>query len=170
MNLSPRADTLRNMATVDLYLPSPGTPAVIAQGSGIVASILDGERLRVDFEGDLFRMMPDSTFADRCLHAADRHLTNYPTVARVAVRADTMRYIGTYDTVFGEAHLAEGAEPLLARWLGVEQLDHRELMTTQSVQQHSLRTVRTWPTAKRRSALGGLSASDREAFTKAGLL
>jgi hypothetical protein len=59
------------------------------------------------------------TYADRVLHAADRHLTGYPTAKRLLVDADDLLPVGTFDTHTGVIH-PSNTEALEA-WLADEQ-------------------------------------------------
>ena len=65
----------------------PARPALhIRDGSGIVGSPGDeGGRVRIDYEGNIYGSPALRTYATRVFHAAGRHLTRYPTIARAWV-------------------------------------------------------------------------------------
>lgn len=84
------------MTEVELkvYVPISDTLLTrIAPGSGVVGSP-EGGRLRIDFEGNLYGAVNIKTYADRCYHAADRHRTRYPTVARMFVARSELAEVG----------------------------------------------------------------------------
>lgn len=86
---------------VNVYTPTPGSLscASIHEGSGIVGTPLGGSgRVLIDFEGNLYGAENMRTYEERLLHAADRHRTRYPTMARMAVRVAELHLVGTYDT------------------------------------------------------------------------
>lgn len=155
------------MTTTTLYIPVPDALHTILPGSGIVGTD-HGERVLVDYEGNRYGSESFKTYADRCLHAAGRHVTNYPTIARAFMPANQLRPVGTFDDLFGEVHLDAGQEATLAQWLGVDTLDPQELLTTDRGRT-SLRTVRAWSPAQREQ-LRQLSGPEREMYERAGLI
>lgn len=78
----------------------------------------------LDFEGARYSQFNMRTFADRCLHAAGRHVQHYPTVARLLVDEGEVTAIGSFD---GRAVMVDDHEALAA-WLGGEALDEDELV------------------------------------------
>jgi hypothetical protein len=60
-----------------------------------------------------------TTYADRLAHAADRHLTGYPTSNRLLADPDDLLPVGTFDTHTGVIH-PSNTEALEA-WLADEQ-------------------------------------------------
>lgn len=151
---------------IDAYLPTATDP-VIAAGSGIVG-VPAGDRIFIHYEGNLYRSENIKTFADRCHHAADRHFARYPTIARAHVRPESFHRIGYLNVVWGEVHVEPEHLAELAAWLGVEQVDPAELLTS-SGRGPELRTVRAWTPAQR-LVLRRLPANQRVHYEKAGLI
>lgn len=96
-------------AAVALYVPAPDTPlrALIDPGSGVVGTsdaYWHGTRRItpkvgvhvVDFEGNRFNASNIVTYYDRVAHAADRHFTAYPTIARTRAHEDDLIHVGWY--------------------------------------------------------------------------
>ena len=67
-----------------ILVPKSGSYVRPIDGSGIVGSSSEdsGDLIRVDFEGNLFGALNLTSFWERIFHAAGRHVTRYPTVAR----------------------------------------------------------------------------------------
>ena len=65
----------------------------IAPGSAIIGAWSDTE-IEIYYEGAIHQQ--NMTFEDKCLHAADRFVTRYPTSARAAMPASELKQIGTY--------------------------------------------------------------------------
>lgn len=109
------------MTELTVYVPTDALQAFvgIAPGSAIVGSP-EGERIRIDYEGDLYRRECMRGYATRLLHAAGRHVERYPTVARALVDPGDLRAIGEY--VVEDERLTLDDEDLLCRWLGVTEL------------------------------------------------
>jgi hypothetical protein len=99
-----------------VYVPAgPGLP--IRDGSGIVGSpVAEGARLRIDNEGNVYASPALRTYATRVFHAAGRHLTRYPTVARAWVAPEALRAVGTWN--HHTRHLSLSDEAAVAAWLG----------------------------------------------------
>jgi hypothetical protein len=109
-----RVDEVR----IAVYVPRPGTPVAesIAARSGIVGTpLFNASDVLIDYEGDIYRVSP-RTFADRCFQAAGRHVSKYPTVARMVAQVADLVEVGEFD---GDCVLVYvdrlGA---LAEWLG----------------------------------------------------
>lgn len=108
-------------SSTELVVYVPASPQMAAQlgiaaGSGIVGSpVSPGGRVMVDFEGNLYGAANIVTFADRVRHAADRHATGYPTVARRFVPAESLTAIGSYHA--GRVELHDDGEQQLMSWL-----------------------------------------------------
>lgn len=114
--------------TLTVYLPRDiERPLLgIREGSGIVGGCQPAPsgRIAVDYEGNIYGSNGLSRYANRVLHAAGRHATAYPTVARARVEADELVAIGEFDETSGEITLAGDDErEQLCRWLGVSDLD-----------------------------------------------
>ena len=67
-----------------ILVPKPESNPRPTHGSGIVGSPSKEKPtlIRVDFEGNIYGCENLSTYWDRLFHAAGRHVTHYPTVAR----------------------------------------------------------------------------------------
>lgn len=85
---------------VNVYVPKPGARSLndVRPGSGMVGSPHPNGRVTVDFEGNLYGAENLRTYEERLLHAADRHRTSYPTIARRYIPEDDLILVGTYDT------------------------------------------------------------------------
>jgi hypothetical protein len=112
---------------VSVYVPQVGHLEWIDAGSGIVGSEQAGERglVVIDFEGNRYHAENIRTLGDRIAHAAGRHVTRYPTVARAVVDADKLLWVGTFDTDTGVVELgnSEAVECWLAEATGREVAD-----------------------------------------------
>lgn len=126
--------------SVSVYVPKhPPLAAVIAQGSAVVGSAAsdwfgpadrsgeDFGRIVIDYEGAHYGQSNMVTFADKAVHAADRHTEHYPTVARSFVPADDVIEVGIFD---GQKVIPnnDGAAALLRAWIGND--DPKELEVT----------------------------------------
>jgi hypothetical protein len=114
-----------------VYVPALGHSDVadIAPGSGIVGELDDDGAVVIDFEGNLIGSPSLARYANRVLRAAAHQAARYPTRARRVVAPDAVIAIGEYDA--GEQVIrltGPEAERELARWLGVDTLDHDELI------------------------------------------
>lgn len=94
---------------LNVYIPRQGSrlASVITTGSGIVGStekFPDGDRIVIDYEGNIYGASNVKTYADRLDVAAGRHLFNYPhrypTIARMYLPRDTdeLIKIGSFST------------------------------------------------------------------------
>jgi hypothetical protein len=117
-----------------VFVPLAGTLPNIKRGSGIVGSDAPPQHgyqmTEIDFEGNLYGADNIRTYADRVMHAADRHETKYPTVARMTVPDDTLVYVGDFD---GKRVNFDPVNFLaLAEWLDAEGslFDPRELLVS----------------------------------------
>lgn len=153
---------------VDLYLVIPEHRHFIDLGSGIAGQQPGAERTTIYFEGNRYGASNIVTFADRCLHAADRMIARYPTIAQKSVPSEDLQHIGYLDMTFGEVHLDDAeAERALAAWLGGDRLDMTQLQTTDA--RSDLRTVRGWSATQRRQ-IRHLPPSERARYERAGLI
>jgi hypothetical protein len=94
------ADEEFSQQLVRVYVPSPSAgPLVrrIARGSGIVGTPVGETRIQIDYEGNLYGAENLRTWQDRVAHAADRHLTSYPTIARAMVAVPELVRVAWYD-------------------------------------------------------------------------
>jgi hypothetical protein len=83
--------------TLTLYVPalSSHLNRMIDPGSAIVGEALDTGRIAICFEGNRFGFMRD--WNEMVLHAADRLVTRYPTVARAWVIPSDLVPVGIVD-------------------------------------------------------------------------
>ena len=67
-----------------ILVPTPQCKLRPTDGSGIVGSPSEDRSglVRIDFEGNIYGAQSLKTYWDRLFHAAGRHVTGYPTVAR----------------------------------------------------------------------------------------
>ena len=126
------------MTTINVYIPTDPTNTAIDPASGIVGTpddtylprMDDNPRVvRIDYEGNRFNAVNIVTWADRCYHAAGRHLANYPTIARAWVEPDTMVLVGELDMETGVVIPAPGSSDRISVWLGTTDLLHESLTT-----------------------------------------
>lgn len=104
-----------------------GQIAHIARGSGIVGSPATGApSMVVDYEGNLYGSSNMSSWAERVYHAASRHVTAYPTVARSHVDPSWLQRIGTYEIATDRIRL-DDRDALLA-WVGDD--EYADLLIT----------------------------------------
>jgi hypothetical protein len=81
----------------------------------------------IDYEGQAYGQANLHVYADRVLHAADRHRQRYPTVAREKVHEEELIRVGDYDEEIGAVILeydGSSKDPmwayeLLSRWIEV---------------------------------------------------
>lgn len=120
---------------VAVYVPRPDSTLSVelAEGTGIVGTPLaDPAAILIDFEGNLYDAVNIVTFADRVHHAAERHTSNYPTIARrMALVADLIE-VGEFNGEMVLVYPDRFAD--LARWLNpggkpTDLFDPIELMT-----------------------------------------
>lgn len=130
-----------------MYLPRPGTLAavIIDAGSGVIGT-REGDRLLADYEGARYSFQSSWGYADRVMHAAKRHASNYPTIARGLFPSDELEQIGVYDDQLGIVTLAgPEAEERLKEWLG-RPVAEADLFTSAAL--HRRRRRMTEPDAK----------------------
>lgn len=103
---------------VNVYVPKPGALSLndVHPGSALVGTPHPNGRVTVDFEGNLYGAVNLGTYEERLLHAADRHRTSYPTVARRYVPEDDVILVGTYDT--DTKQLVHDDSPAFWEWRG----------------------------------------------------
>lgn len=106
---------------IPIYVPAPdATLPYIASGSAIVGNMESAlGRIRIDYEGNIFNFQNLRHYADRVRHAADRHVNNYPTVARAWVMLNQLRIVGEYDTDSHKVWVNDLDADKLAVWLGI---------------------------------------------------
>jgi hypothetical protein len=83
--------------TLTVYIPKPGSflSKTVLDGSAIVGSPAAGGRVRIDYEGGKFGQF--GSWREMLDHAAGRHVTNYPTIARMWVDPADVLEVGTFD-------------------------------------------------------------------------
>jgi hypothetical protein len=103
-----------------VYIPRDGTTAraAIAEQSGVVGSPVEGGRVLLDYEANLYGAVNLKTFADKIHHAAGRHRVRYPTRARTEVDEAAVIDVGLYD---GERVILDAERrEAVANWLGLD--------------------------------------------------
>jgi hypothetical protein len=106
---------------VPVYVPVSGyARATIDAGSGVVGSVVDDGRIRVDYEGNRYGAANLNRWADRVHAALDRHLVHYPTVARAIVPAADLVVVGSFDQNLGELSILDGYRDQVVAWLAVD--------------------------------------------------
>ena len=119
-----------DLSPITLYLPAhwPTDLGHIVKGSALVGSAADDEAgcVVVDYAGAVFPRTPAATLADHAHNAWGRHAKTplnprrAATIARVTVRADRLRQVGTYDPREGEVTLDDDTATLqVAAWLDI---------------------------------------------------
>jgi len=104
---------------LNVYVPKLAALPAIQPGAGIVGTPSDHpDRVQIDYEDNRFGAVNIRTYADRLAHAADRHLSGYPTSTRLLVDADDLLHVGTFDTHIAVVH-PSNSEALEA-WLADE--------------------------------------------------
>lgn len=135
-------------APISVYLPAGKDLYGIRAASGIVGSV-EGARLLLDFEGDVYGAFEHRTWADQVHHAWGRHSERYPTVARILAPREHFARVGLYDPREGQIDLDSDADvEAIERWIG-KPLDVQQL-TTSGVVRH----------LQRRDLRAALSSSD----------
>jgi Zn-dependent M16 (insulinase) family peptidase len=88
------------MPKLNVFIPLNNKLTNIAAGSGIVGRELHDEpsRLKLYFEGNLFCSENLTQFTDKVMHASDRLITKYPTIAFTSAAKEQVVEVGTYDT------------------------------------------------------------------------
>lgn len=92
--------TTASSRILKVYVPKEGSylHAVLVPGSAVVGGDAAAPgQLWVDYEGNRYGAENLQTYQQKLDHAADRHLTNYPTVARQAVPPEWVLEVGTWD-------------------------------------------------------------------------
>jgi hypothetical protein len=101
-----------------VYIPKLAALATIQPGAGIVGGqrVAYPGKLLIDYEDNRAGADNIRTYADRLAHAADRHLTGYPTSNRLLADPDDLLQVGTFDTHTGmvEVSNSEALEAWLA--------------------------------------------------------
>lgn len=116
-----RAKYMNEHYPLRLYVPKDDlAKVVIAKGSGVVG-LPQGERVSVYFEGWLNGAMQYENLDARgkwkagVYHAADRMITDYPTIAQASLRPEQLREIGWYFPLVQQVVLDD--EKALIEWL-----------------------------------------------------
>lgn len=104
----------------DLFVPAGADAFGIDPGSAIVAGVSQRgqERVIVHYEGNRYGAQNMRRYDERCLHAAGRAATRYPTVAKSSLPSDQLRVVGTYDLT--TRHISVADASALQAWLGQE--------------------------------------------------
>jgi hypothetical protein len=106
---------------LDVYVPKLAALPAIQSGAGIIGSPRADhpDKLLIDYEDNRAEAINIRTYADRVLHAADRHLTGSPTSKRLLVDADDLLRVGTFDTRSGVVEVSDSQA--LESWLADEE-------------------------------------------------
>lgn len=105
------------MPSVRVYVPEE--PTAIAGGSAVFGQPPDRARVRVDYEGDIYGR--GWGFAEKLAHATDRHLAEYPTVARLWLAPEALEPVGWYDRETDELVVDDrSVAARLSEWIGAE--------------------------------------------------
>lgn len=85
-----------------VFVPQPGAVERlgILPGTAIVGT-RQGALLRIDFEGNRYGAVNLRRFEERVRCAHDRHVSGYPTTARMLVAHDDMAIVGFFDPEAG---------------------------------------------------------------------
>jgi hypothetical protein len=103
----------REAGELVIFVPaSPEVRAVVRPGSAIVGRRDDNGQVLIYFEGNVYGYMTD--FDEMLLHAADRLVSRYPTVARAVVGASELAEVGYYDYGAFSAEITD--QPALDAW------------------------------------------------------
>src|SRR5437868_1877476 len=86
------------MPILKVFVPVGEDFMGIAPGSAIVGSDLPDGQIGIDYEGGIHGQVGFESFDRRAMQAAGRHVTHYPTSARMVVAAKELQPVGTYDT------------------------------------------------------------------------
>lgn len=93
---------------LNVYVPVESDPfsAMILPGSAIVGLPLkyDAERTLVYYEGGKYMIME---FSEKLLHAVDRMVVCYPTVAMATPKTEALKQVGTYDVATKTLHVTD---------------------------------------------------------------
>ena len=114
-----------------VYVPVAGHPAAagIARGAAIVGRPDPGrEKVRIYYEGAIYRQSEMRTLADRAVYACGRMEDNYPTTAAMSVPREALVAVGIFGPSASEIVLTgDQSAAAVAEWLGMPQLDPAEL-------------------------------------------
>lgn len=100
---------------LNVYVPyaESWTGRRIAPGSAVVGLPTGDTSVLIYFEGAVYHEM---TFDEKLLHAADRMVTRYPTVAMMLSNEFELTPVGTYDVATNTLTVTNAK--LLDEWLG----------------------------------------------------
>lgn len=99
-----------------IFVPAPGEDLGIAPGSAIVAAIdqASEDRVLVYYEGNLFGACNLRRFVERVLHAADRQVARYPTIAKASFPRSVLIEVAAFDYTTGKITAITNAAALRA--------------------------------------------------------
>ncbi len=116
-----RARSKGELSIVPIYIPSGSA----RESLGVLpASALVGEwrseagRIMLDMEGNKYDAENLRWYVQRCHNAWDRHVHQYPTVARIWVMPHEVTIIGSYDPQAQVVTVSPLDTGQLAAWLG----------------------------------------------------
>lgn len=108
------------LSNIPVYVPTDSSKHGILPGSAIVGEWeFSVGRVTLDYEGNRYGAVNLMRYVERCLTAWDRHVTHYPTTARVYVNSHEVIKIGEFDPLEKRVIVDPLDEPKLVRWLGL---------------------------------------------------
>lgn len=111
------------MTVLTVYVPNEASflAKQIKPGSGIVGSPSGYAHPemseRIDYEGNLYGAMNMNTYTERVYHAAGRHVTKYPTVARVWCNPADLVRVGTFHYETQVLLIDPDMQPTVDAWI-----------------------------------------------------
>jgi|LauGreSuBDMM15SN_2_FD.fasta_scaffold33172_2 hypothetical protein len=90
-------------SAINVYVPVPEAATLIRAGAAIVGTP-QGEYIRIDFEDGSYQA---AGYADLAERAHGRHVTNYPTIARMIINPSLLTLVGTFDPELGIVSIVE---------------------------------------------------------------
>ena len=99
-----------------VYVPKLAALPAIQPGAGIIGSQATDHpgKLLLDYD-DTYPDVQQRRYADRILHAAQRHLTGDPTGCRLLVDPDDLLVVGSFDPATGTVQVSNSEA--LEAWL-----------------------------------------------------
>lgn len=100
-----------------IYVPvDKALKSVLHEKSALVGHEVIGDGVLIYYEGNIHNASNLTEFSQRLACAAGRLVENYPTVAKMMVRPEQVRAVGTY-TTDGWRVIEVTDRPTLAEWL-----------------------------------------------------
>ena len=96
----------------------------ILKGSAVVGfdpdTIDPDNEITVYYEGNFYNAANLNTFEEKCLCAADRMLTNYPTLAFANVLRSELLWVGWFNLETKALTLGEWGEEIFEEWIDID--------------------------------------------------